>query len=134
MKGEWPRPVLDVWNAPFWAAAREHRFSVQRCENCGLLRFPPGPSCPACLCEAAAWVDLSGTGTVESWVVFHQVYFSGLAEAIPYNVVQLRLDEGLRFLSNVVGVDDGEIRIGMSVSVVFDDLDEEFSLPRFRPA
>ncbi len=134
MQGERPRPVLDVWNAPFWAAAREHRFSVQRCESCGQLRFPPGPSCPGCLAEAGAWVDLSGTGIVQSWVVFHQVYFPGLAEAIPYNVVQLRLDEGLRFLSNLVGVVNGEIRVGMPVSVVFEDIDADFTLPRFRPA
>jgi hypothetical protein len=130
----WPRPTLDVWNRPFWAATAEHRLSVQRCGSCQTLRYPAGPSCPQCLSGESDWVDLSGRGEVQSWVIFHQNYFSGLAEAIPYNVVLVRLEEGLRFISNVVGVPNDDIRIGMPVQVMFDDVDEGYAVPRFAPA
>jgi len=130
----WPRPTLDVWNRPFWDAAAEHRLSVQRCASCPSLRYPAGPNCPRCLSSDTEWVDLSGRGEVQSWVIFHQVYYSGAAEAVPYNVVLVHLDEGLRFISNMVGVPDEEIRIGMPVSVVFDDAEDGYAIPRFTPA
>jgi uncharacterized OB-fold protein len=125
---------MDVWNEPFWAAAAEHRLSVQRCTACQQLRFPAGPTCAACLSGDVEWVDLSGRGEVQSWVVFHQVYFPGLTDVVPYNVTLVRLAEGLRFVSNVVGLADRDIRIGMPVTVCFDDMDGGWSLPRFEPA
>lgn len=130
----WPRPKQDVWNRPFWAATAEHRLSVQRCTACHTLRYPPGPSCPHCLARDTEWVDLSGRGEVQSWVIFHQVYYSGLAEAVPYNVVLVRLAEGLRFISNIVGVADHDIQIGMPVQVTFEDVASDYSIPRFAPA
>jgi uncharacterized OB-fold protein len=130
----WPRPTVDVWNRPFWAATAEHRLSVQRCSGCQTLRYPAGPSCPECLSADSDWVDLSGRGEVQSWVVFHQNNFGGLAEAIPYNVVLVRLEEGVRFISNVVGVPNGDIRIGMPVQVTFDDVSDGYAIPRFIPA
>ncbi|WP_448624396.1 Zn-ribbon domain-containing OB-fold protein [Geodermatophilus sp. URMC 64] len=130
----WPGPTLDVWNRPFWDAAAEHRLSVQRCTSCQELRYPAGPSCPQCLSSDTEWVGLSGRGEVQSWVVFHQVYYPGLSEAVPYNVVLIRLEEGLRFISNVVGVANDEIRIGMPVTVVFDDVESGHAVPRFTPA
>jgi uncharacterized OB-fold protein len=133
MNGTWPRPEVDVWNREFWAATTEHRLTAQRCTSCHQLRFPAAPACAECLSLDLEWVDLSGRGEVQSWVVFHQVYFSGLAEAVPYNVVLVRLEEGLRFVSNVVGIPDSDIRIGMPVAVQFEDVDSTYSIPRFAP-
>ena len=36
-------------------------------------------------------------------------------------------------LSNVVGCDPALLRCDMEVKLVWDDITEEFSLPRFRP-
>ncbi len=130
----WPRPTLDVWNRPFWEAAADHRLSVQRCSSCQTLRYPPGPNCPNCLARETEWVDLSGRGEVQSWVIFHQVYYPGLAAAVPYNVVLVRLEEGLRFISNLVGVPDDDIETGMPVRVTFDDVEQGVTVPRFGPA
>lgn len=127
----WPSPTLDVWNRPFWDATADHRLSVQRCTSCDTLRYPAGPSCPECLSSDTEWVELSGRGEVQSWVIFHQRYYSGLGEAIPYNVVLVRLEEGVRFISNLVGVSNDDIRIGMPVQVTFEDVDRGYAIPRF---
>jgi uncharacterized OB-fold protein len=66
--------------------------------------------------------------------VFHQAYFSSVKDEIPYNVAEVELDEGPRLLTNLVGIDNADIQIGLPVEIVFDDVTEEVTLAKFRPA
>ena len=75
---------------------------------------------------------MSGRGRITTFVVFHKAWFPSFADAVPYNVIQVELDEGPRLTANLVGVESGEIRIGMEVEVVFDDVTPDITLPRFR--
>lgn len=77
---------------------------------------------------------MSGRGEVFSFYIMHQVYHPGFADAVPYAVVLVKLDEGPKMISNLVGVASHEIRIGMRVEVVFEDVNDEITLPKFRPA
>jgi hypothetical protein len=52
---------------------------------------------------------------------------------VPYNVVVVELEEGPFFHANVVDCPNEAIHIGMPVEVVFDDVSDEVTLPRFRP-
>ncbi len=128
-----PVPRVTPENRPFWDAARRHELRLQRCGDCGHVRYPPAPLCPECLSETTEWTRVSGRGIVSTWVVFHKRYFDAFADEIPYNVVQVELEEGPRLTANLVGVRNDEIAIGMPVDVVFDDVTTEISLPRFRP-
>jgi uncharacterized OB-fold protein len=127
-------PRITAENRPFWEAARRHELRLQRCDDCGRFRYPPAPVCPDCLSEGAAWTRVSGRGTISTWVVFHKPYFESFAGDLPYNVIQVELAEGPRLTANLVGSAAGEIRVGMPVEVVFDDVTPEITLPRFRPA
>jgi uncharacterized OB-fold protein len=129
-----PLPRVTADNRPFWEAARRHQLALQRCADCGHFRYPPAPVCPRCLSESADWAPVSGRGTVSTFVVFHKPYFQAFAAEIPYNVVQVELAEGPRLTANLVGVSNDEIRVGMPVEVVFDDVTPEITLPRFRRA
>jgi uncharacterized OB-fold protein len=128
-----PLPRITPDNRPFWAAARRHELRLQRCAGCGQFRYPPAPVCPGCLGEQAEWTRVSGRGTVTTWVVFHKLYFPAFAADLPYNVVQVELEEGPRLTANVVGVANDRIHVGLAVEVVFDDVTAEITLPRFRP-
>jgi uncharacterized OB-fold protein len=64
-------------------------------------------------------------------VVFHQAYFRSYEHDVPYNVVEVQLDEGPRILANLLGVANSEIRAGMPVKVVFDDVTNEITLAKF---
>jgi uncharacterized protein len=44
------------------------------------------------------------------------------------------LTEGVRMTSNVVGVANGALRIGMPLQAVFEDVGENVRIPKFRPA
>lgn len=50
----------------------------------------------------------------------------------PYAVGLIELAEGVRIVSNVVGVPADKVRIGMPVRLVFLSVDEELELPFFR--
>jgi uncharacterized OB-fold protein len=127
-----PLPALDNWNRPFWAACREERLVAPECADCGHVFFPPGPVCPHCLSRKLQWRQLAGIGRVESWVVFHQLYYKGFADELPYNVAMIRLDEGARLLSNVVGIPNDKLHADMKVSVVFEKANDEITIPKFR--
>lgn len=127
-----PLPEVTPVTRPFWEGARAHRLLVQECRACGHRRFPPAPVCPECLSPTAEWVESRGRGEVVSWVVFHQVYFEGFREEAPYNVALVRLDEGVSLLTNVVGIPNERLHVGMPVEVLFEEATPEITLPKFR--
>ena len=46
----------------------------------------------------------------------------------------IETEEGVRLISNLVQVAREDIEIGMAVEVVFEDVTDEFAIPKFRPA
>jgi len=126
-----PRPVVNRDNAGFWEGVAEHRLLIQRCVDCAALRFPWLPGCNACGSPAWNTVEASGEGTVYSYVVMHHPPFPAFDP--PYAVGLVELAEGVRIVSNVVGVPYDKVRIGMPVRLEFLRVDEELELPVFRP-
>jgi len=50
----------------------------------------------------------------------------------PYVVVVVEMTEGVRFISNMMEESAEEIYVGMPVEVVFDDVADDLTLPKFR--
>ena len=63
----------------------------------------------------------------------HQVMNPGFASSVPYNIAQVDLDEGVRMVSNMVGVENKALRVGMHLEAVFEDVGDAISIPKFRP-
>lgn len=133
MAYEKPLPNVTREDGPFWQAAREHRFVLPRCTNCGHVFFPPYLSCPRCLSFELEWMEASGKGTVWGHTVMRHPYIPSFVDELPYNVVLVELDEGPMLYSNVVGIDHGDVRPDMRVEVVFEDATDEITLVKFRP-
>ena len=128
-----PIPVITELNEPHWEGAKRGEFLTQRCTACGHIWFPPSPNCSSCLSGDYEWAPMAGTGTVHSFIVYHQGWLPGYREELPYNVAIVELDEGVRFINNIVEVDNDAIEIGMPVEVVFQEVAEDVVIPRFRP-
>lgn len=128
-----PLPHITALSKPYWDATKKHELRLQRCGKCNRFWYPPSFACPFCWSKEFDWAKLSGRGKVNSWVVFHRAYYEGFQEQVPYNVVEVQLEEGPRLISNLVGVKNEGIRPGMPVEVVFDDVTAEVTLPKFRP-
>jgi uncharacterized OB-fold protein len=128
-----PLPRSNKLSQPFWDGAKRHELLLQKCAACGHVWFPPSTRCPKCLSTEYAWSKASGRGRVWSWIVMWQRYFAAFEGDIPYNVAYVELDEGPRLMTNVVGCDNDAIYCDMPVEVVFEDVTDEVSLPKFRP-
>lgn len=126
-----PRPAVNLDNAFWFEAAREHRLVVQRCAQCGTLRHPPGPCCPEC--QSFEWdtVEASGRGTLYSYVVAHHPRHP--AFDFPLLIALVELEEGTRLITNLTGIDPDDVVIGMPLEVSWHDADAELTLPLFRP-
>lgn len=128
-----PVPRITPDNAPFWEGCRQHRIMLPTCIHCHRPHWPPGPVCPYCFRNELAWKQASGLGVVSSWVVVHKAWLPAFEADLPYNAVQVELEEGVRLTGNLVGAGNEALRVGLAVEVVFDDVTLETTLPRFRP-
>ncbi len=129
-----PLPSDDPLLAPFWENAKAHRLSVQCCRACRDRHFPPGPVCPKCLSEDQEWETVSGRAALVSWVRFHRAYWDGFVGDVPYDVCLVALEEGPLLLSNFSGPMPEDPRAGLPLEVVFDDVTDAFTLPKFKVA
>lgn len=125
-----PRPVINRDNAGFWEGVARHQLLIQRCGGCRTLRFPWLPGCNACGSLVWDTVEASGEGTVYSYVVMHHPPFPAFDP--PYAVGLIDLAEGVRMVSNVVGLPSDKVRIGQQVRLEFAQVDKELELPVFR--
>jgi uncharacterized OB-fold protein len=127
------RPLPDIAgaDAPFWQALRKRELRMQRCADCGTYRFPAARTCPRCRAERSEWTAVEPTGVIETWCVFHRAYFDDLP--VPYAVIQVRLDCGVRLFSNPVAIETHALRIGLPVEAAFDDITPEVTLLKFKP-
>jgi len=130
-KGPLPKPDKD--SEVYWDAARRHELVLQQCRACERFRFYPRLVCPHCLSDQFEWRRASGRGVVYSFTVIHRPPFPAFRDHVPYVLALIDLEEGVRMMSNVVGCEPSEVRIGLPVEVTFADVTEEVTLPKFKP-
>jgi uncharacterized OB-fold protein len=104
---------------------------MPRCNGCQRYWFPPSTHCPHCNAADFAWTPVSGRGKVFTYVVYHRVYHPGFAKEVPYTVALVELDEGPRMISNVIGIPPSEVTCDMPVQVVYEDIGDAATLPKF---
>jgi len=129
-----PLPRIDEESRGYWEALARHELYVQRCGACGTTRFYPRAVCPACLSSRVEWIRASGRGAVYTFTVTHQNQAPGFRGEVPYVLAVVELAEGVRLLTNIVDCPPDEVRIGMPVEVVFEDVTPTITLAKFRPA
>ena len=95
-----PRPVppSSALSAAYWEGAAAGRLVIQRCTDCGRLRHYPRLLCNSCYSNAVEWIEASGRGAIHSWTVAHHAFHPSFASELPYTLVTVDLDEGVRAL------------------------------------
>jgi len=121
--------LSDPVTLPYWQAAREGRLSMQKCPACGFIRWTPQEECPECLELGGEWVDLSGDGTIWSFVVYRRALNPDFPD-VPYTVVQVELAEGPIMAARLLNEPEAA-RIGAGVRVVFTEVTDDVTLPNF---
>jgi uncharacterized OB-fold protein len=122
-----PSPGSSPDNEAFITAAREGRFMLRWCNDCGKTHWYPRAVCPHCLSSETQWKTASGRGTVYSYSTMQRV-------DPPFTLAYVTLEEGPTMLTNLVGAAPGEWRIGMRVAVQFQPSDDGTPVAVFGPA
>jgi uncharacterized protein len=126
------RPMVNRDSEFFWEGTRKGELRIQRCGSCEAPRHPPGPMCPACGATEPDYVVARGTGTVYSYAVHRHPPVPG--KELPILLALVELDEGVRMVGELLDVADDEVEIGMPVEVSMVRVDDELTLPAWRPA
>jgi uncharacterized protein len=133
-----PQPSASWETRGYWEGAGRDEIVLQRCEDCGTVQHKPRGVCATCLSSNLDHFVASGKGTVYTFTVTNQNMAKGFAEACPYVMAYVDLDEGVRMLTNIVGCDPATVTVGMAVQADFAhqerDDGEAFAVPRFTPA
>ena len=130
-----PIPPTSELTKPYWDAARRGELTLQRCERCGQRPFPPRAHCPGCGASSLSWTPVSGRGTVHSYTVAYRAPHPAFAGQLPLIVAIVRLEEGPRMVTNIVGCDPAELEVGLAVETCFESIDDtDMVLPVFTPS
>lgn len=134
-----PLPDLRPEGERFWEGMREHKLLLPAGPD-GTPFWYPRAYTPGTL-EPVQWIEATGEGEVYTYSV-HYIGPSKAYKGDPPHVVALvDLDEGVRMMTNLVkdepdypSIEPDEVSIGMRVRVVFHDVTDEITLPKFTPA
>lgn len=120
------RPASSRDTKFFWDGVNAHELRIQRRPD-GSLQHPPVPAVWADKTEPIDYLVASGEGTVFSFVVHHAPKVPG--RSVPFVIALVELDEGVRMLGELRGVDPAQVRIGMGVRATYLDFPASESGP-----
>ena len=121
----------DSDSRPYWEGLAQGELRIQRCNVCSKAVFYPRSICPHCHADQLAWIVASGKGTIYSYTVAHQG-FGPFAADVPFIVAIVELEEGVRMMSRIVDAPRERVAVGVAVSVTFETVGEDLTLPYFR--
>ena len=127
-----PQPESDF----YWEKCKEHELWLRHCKACDNTYFYPRDICPGCFSRDTDWIQSSGKATLHAFAIVHRAPVPAFRGKEPFVTAIVELEGGARMPTNIVDceADPEHIKIGMALQVTFDDLDDQISLPKFRPA
>jgi uncharacterized OB-fold protein len=128
-----PIPENDKVTKAFWEATKQHKLVIPRCKDCDKWHFYPREQCPFCMSKNLEWAEVSGKARLHAYTIVHQTAHPAFAEDVPYVHAVIQLNEGVRLISNVIGIDPHQVKIDMPLEAVFDDVTPEWTLVKFKP-
>ncbi|MDA4129808.1 MAG: Zn-ribbon domain-containing OB-fold protein [Thaumarchaeota archaeon] len=129
-----PTPDIFPFSEAFWEGTNKGELRIQVCTSCSHRQWYPKASCENCGKREFSWLKCSGKGKVRSFTIIREVVMNSPAfEAeIPYALSILELDEGVRFVGQIVGAPPEDIRVGMEVEAFFEKING-VSVVKFSP-
>ncbi|MCU1449790.1 MAG: hypothetical protein JWP02_1960 [Acidimicrobiales bacterium] len=117
---DWALPALTPVNEPWFTSGE---LAVQECQACQALQHPPEEVCRACGAREFQYKAVRPAGTVHSYTIAHYAVNRALADAVPYAVVLVSLNDApqIRVLGNMPGTPLEDIHIGLAVEAVWEE-------------
>jgi uncharacterized OB-fold protein len=125
-------PSPTPQSAAFWSGGATGELMISHCSSCGHFFHPPAPACWRCRSTDVAAKPVSGRGHVAAFTINRQPWLPGLPPPYVIAMIELVEDPDVRIMSNVVGIEGEDVRIGLEVEVFFEEWDDVY-IPLFRP-
>ncbi len=118
-------------NRPFTDSSYEQHLNEgkimgTKCRKCGALALPPRPICVTCYSRELEWVEFKGSGKLAAFtsitVAPPNMAKEGYGRNNPYVVGVVELDEGVKAVARIVGVDakkPEQIKVGTPLKAEF---------------
>ena len=118
-----PVPHPNIETQFFWDKVQEDQLWLQYCNDCRAFYFYPRFFCPKCLGKNVEWKQASGRGKLHTYMINHRAAPGFDAEA-PYAIAVVELDEGVRMMSNIHGVENTpeKLVLDMPLRVTFEEI------------
>jgi len=130
-----PVPVPQGESDHYWDKAKEHELWLRQCNDCGNAYFYPRDISPCCFSKNTSWIQASGKATLFTYAIVHRPPHPGFREIAPYVTAVVELEEGPKMPTNIV-IDDPtpeNLQIDMALEVIYDDITDSITLPKFKP-
>jgi uncharacterized OB-fold protein len=128
------RPSDEYLEMPYWRHLAAGCLHLNVCDDCGAARHPPGPICPKCRSFRNSWRPATGNAMLNSFTEVRHPVHALLTAAVPYIVMLVDLEEGVRLISGIPPGRAVSLRVGMPLRCEVVRFDERFALPYFVPA
>jgi len=131
-----PLPTTQPESDYYWEMAKAHELWLRKCNKCDEHYFYPRNICPQCYSDDVVWTKASGRAVLHAYSIVERGPTPAFREMVPYVAAVVELEEGPRMPTNLTDliIDEEHIKIGMPLQVTFEDVTDEISLPKFRPA
>lgn len=131
-----PVPVPQVESDFYWEKCKEHELWLRYDNDAQQAYFYPRDISPITFSRNTTWVQASGKATLYTYAIVHRAPHPGFVGDVPFVTAMVELEEGPIMPTNIV-MDDPtpeKLQIGMPLEVVFEDITDDISLPKFQPA
>ena len=131
-----PLPNKQPESDFYWEKAQAHELWLRKCNDCNSVYFYPRDICPQCYSNSVEWIQASGKATLHAYAIAERGPTPSSRDVVPYVAALVDLEEGPRMPTNLVDVpmDEEHIKVGIALEVTFDDVTDEITLPKFKPA
>jgi uncharacterized protein len=130
-----PIPQPTDLTRPFWDGLRDGKVIIQYSPSAQQWVFYPRVLAPGTLADDLEWREITGDGQVYTYTIAYRPTSPAWRDRVPQIIAVVEVDEGARIPTELVGVDPGDVKVGMRVRPVFDRVPGgEAVLLKFEPA
>lgn len=126
-----PLPYPTAISKPYWDGLKEHKIKIQFCPDSGEWIFYPRTHCPVSGSRNLEWREVSGEAELYTYTTARIPTMPEFTDEMPQQLAVVKLKEGPHINTNLIGIDPGDIKIGMQLRPVFDERPGEQTILRF---
>lgn len=130
---ERPRPaLLDRYSRTYFEAWADDRLVVQQCRDCTHWQHYPRALCEVCGGEPE-FREQPPVGTVYTFTVIRQMGVEPFRSEVPYPVVMVELECGVKIMGTLTDCPIEDVAIGMAVEGYAIPAGDGIAIPYWRP-